>query len=82
MKILHQDCDISIENKKTLPRDSYIVCYVSDNLLKYDISRGSIIELFDYYYDTYRNVKSIYWSKGTVNPRNYDYITKQNVKKK
>lgn len=82
MTILHKECEPSMAKNKSLPRDSYLVSYLVEDELKYDISRGTRVELFDFYYDTYRNVKSISWTDGTVNPKTYDYIPKENKKKR
>lgn len=82
MTILYKECDPSLAKDKSLPRDSYLVSYLIDDELKYDISRGSRVEIFDYYYDIYRNVTSISWTDGTVNPKTYDYVPKENKKKR
>lgn len=82
MTILHKECNPILAKDKSLPRDSYLVSYLVENELKYDISRGSRVEIFDYYYDTYRNVTSISWTDGTVNPKTYDYVPKENKKKR
>jgi hypothetical protein len=82
MIILFQECDPNLSKDKTLPRDSYLVSYLKKDELSYDISRGSKVELFDYYYDNYGNVQSIEWTSGIVNPKVYDYIPKENRKKK
>lgn len=82
MVILHKNCDKNLAKEKSLPRDSYIVSYKDDNdTIVYDISRGSKVELFDYYYDNYKNVLSIEWTDGIVSPKVYDYKSKENTKK-
>ena len=82
MTILHKECDPSLAKDRSLPRDSYLVSYIKDENLVYDIARGSKVELFDYYYDKYRKVNSISWTDGTVNPKTYDYVPKENKKKR
>lgn len=82
MTILHKECDPSIAKDKSLPRDSYLISYMKDDTLVYDIARGSRVELFDYYYDNFRNIVGINWTDGTVNPKTYDYIPKENKNKK
>jgi hypothetical protein len=82
LKIIHQDCDQSLAKSKSLPINSYIVKYVLDDEQKYDIVQcGSTVEVFDYYYDKYKNVLSIDWTEGTINPKSYGY-TKPEKKKK
>ena len=82
MIILHQECEPSLAKDKRLPRDSYIVSYTKDGNLVYDIARGSRVEVFDYYYDNFRNVKSINWTDGAINPKVYDYIPKETKRKR
>lgn len=82
MMILHQECDPTLAKDKQLPRDSYLVSYMKEDRLTYDISRGSRIELFDYYYDNFGVVKGIDWTDGTVSPKVYDYVPKENKKKR
>jgi len=55
---------------------------MKDDNLVHDISRGTRTELFDYYYDNFRNVTGIKWTDGTVNPKVYDYVPKENKKKR
>ena len=82
MMILHKECEPTLAKDKQLPRDSYLVSYCEDDVLKYDISRGTKVELFNYYYDKYRNVNSISWTDGTINPKSYDYTPKEEKKKR
>ena len=82
MIILHQECEPSLAKDRRLPRDSYMVTYLKDGNLVYDIARGSRVEIFDYYHDNFRNVKSINWTDGAINPRVYDYIPKETKKKR
>ena len=83
MVILHKDCSPELRKNKELPRDTYLVSYLIDNELKYDIvSGGNTVAVFDYYYDEYRNVNAIVWTEGKVNPRSYGYTPKTTDQKK
>ena len=82
MIILHQECEPSLAKDRRLPRDSYMVTYIKDGNLVYDIARGYRVEIFDYYNDNFRNVKSINWTDGAINPKVYDYIPKETKKKR
>lgn len=79
MKILHKDCNKNLAENRGLPRNSYLVSYLNNEDIQcYDIvQESSKIKIFDYYWDTYRNIKSIQWTKGTVNPRLSDYKQKK-----
>ena len=49
------------------------IAYKIDDEIKYDVARGgSTVEIFDYYYDKYKNVQGISWTKGIVNPKTFD----------
>ena len=71
MKIIHKDCDKELSKDKLLPVNSYLVSYILDEKVSYDIVQSnSKVEIFDYYYDNHGNVlTNISWTSGTVNPR-------------
>ena len=73
IRVLHEKCEKDKADDKKLPSDSFLVTYKVEEDLKYDVTRaGSQLELFDHYYDTYKNVQGIAWTKGIVTPRTYD----------
>lgn len=71
INILHQNCDPTVLNDRTLPYTAYVVCYVFEDKTCYDIViPRKQIEIFDYYWDNYREgFKSFKQSEGRVNPR-------------
>ncbi|MDW7641835.1 MAG: hypothetical protein SCG72_05470 [Nitrosarchaeum sp.] len=82
MKIIHQDCEKSLSKNKSLPTDSYLVTYISEEETKNDIVQSvSQADIFDYYYDLYKNVISIDWTDGKISPRFYGQ-TKPEKKKR
>ncbi len=85
IKIIHQDCDNSLANDRNLPYDAYLVNYEDSGILKYDIVRCSKkVEIFDYYWDKYRNDFKPPWkqSEGRVNPKLWGVQPKETKKKK
>lgn len=81
--ILHQNCDPELAKDKNLPRDSFLVSYMNDNELCYDIVRsGNQVEVFDYYHDKSYTVKQIKWTEGTINPKTYGYVPKDTKKRR
>ena len=71
--VLHEKCELGKAEDKKLPSDSFVVSYNDKEELKYDIVRASAQgDVFDHYYDTYKNVQQISWTKGIVSPRTYD----------
>lgn len=82
VKILHQDCEKSLSKNKSLPIDSYLVAYILEEETKYDIVQSvSQSDIFDYYYDLYKNIISIEWTDGKISPRLYGQ-TKPEKKKR
>ena len=60
-------------------RDRYKV----EDEVKYDIVRAkAVVDIFDHYYDTYKNVESICWTKGIISPRTFDNTAPPSTKKK
>jgi len=82
VKIIHQDCEKSLSKNKSLPTDSYLVTYISEEETKNDIVQSvSQADIFDYYYDLYKNVISIDWTDGKISSKMYGY-TKPEKKKR
>ncbi len=82
VKIIHQDCEKSLSKNKSLPTDSYLVTYILEEETKNDIVQSvSQADIFDYYYDLYKNVISIDWTDGKISPRFYGQ-TKPEKKKR
>lgn len=81
-------CDILIENgsysdvcSTDVPNDAYIIKYLVDDKICFDLTRGSKLRLFDMYWDKFReNLKNIDYGYGRINPKLWGY--KQSTKKK
>lgn len=71
IRILHEDCDAELADDKSLPCNAYLITYVLDGQIKYDISSAAKqVDLFDHYWDNYRSdLKTIKQSAGTVSPK-------------
>ncbi|MDW7641536.1 MAG: hypothetical protein SCG72_03935 [Nitrosarchaeum sp.] len=83
MKIIHQNCEQSLSNDKSLPNNSYLVGYIIEDVQSYDIVQSSSrVEVFDYYYDLCKNVVSIDWTNGKTNPKFYGYTKPEGKKKR
>ena len=56
VKILKQDCKKDEALDKTLPYTCFLIVYEVDGNEKYDLAMGSKqSEIFDYYYDLYKD---------------------------
>ena len=82
MKIIHEDCDSELAKNRDLPRNAYLVSYTTEDEIKYDIVCGLQCEIFDHYWDKYRNVRGIEWTSGTVNPKIWGSQISEKKKKK
>ena len=83
-------CDILVENDsyadactKEAPRDAYIVKYMVDGQVCFDLTRGGRMRIFDMYWDKFRdNLKSIDFGYGTINPKTWGYQAPKTKKRK
>lgn len=81
IKIIHKDCEASLAKNRSLPLNSYLVSYSHKDRITYDVVQGSRVNIFDHYYDEYRNVISINWTDGRVNPKLYNSQSQKKSKK-
>ena len=83
IQLLFEKCQRDKADDKKLPSDSFVVSYNDKDELKYDIVRASAqVDVFDAYYDKYKNVKGIEWTKGIIHPKTYDGQIKASTPKK
>ena len=83
-------CEILIEcgsidqvTSNKYPSDAYIVKYVYEDSVRYDLTRGTKMSLFDMYYDKLKKgLRSIDYGKGTIKPNLWGYKSPQGKKKK
>lgn len=84
MRIVHQNCDPSVANDRSLPYTSYLVEYEIDGAITYDlVIANKKTDIFDYYWDLYREgLISFKQSEGRVNPKLWDDPSKKKETKK
>ena len=83
-------CEVLIESgslkdvsTKHFPTDSYIIKYVYDDNIHYDLTRGTKVNLFDMYWDKFKSgLKSIDYGMGTIKPNLWGYQSPKSSKKK
>ena len=82
--ILHEDCDPSLANDKSLPYTTYIVEYKLDGTTRYDIVNcKKVVDIFDHYWDHYRHdLIRFTQTEGAINPKNWNDPNKKDKKKK
>ena len=83
-EILQERCNKQDAKNRQLPLDSYLVTYVIDENIFYDIVKTSKrVSVFDMYYDKFGNcLKSIEWTDGRVSPKLWGYKPPQTKKRK
>jgi hypothetical protein len=83
LNLIKSDCPKSDAKDKSLPLNSRVVTLVEGENICYDIVQGTLISIFDAYYDLYRGVlKNIEYTEGRVNPKVYNYVAKSSDKKR
>ena len=70
-------------NTTKAPSDAYIIQYVHDDQVRYDLTRGTKIKLFDMYWDKFKGgIQSINYGKGSIKPNLWGYQSTPTRKKK
>ena len=65
------------------PTDAYIIKYVHDDQVRYDLTRGTKIKLFDMYWDKFKGkLQAIDYSNGSIKPNLWGYQSPTTRKKK
>ena len=82
VNLIHEDCDPTLAQDKTLPYNAYLVEYTKEDRIAYDIATCSTsVELFDEYYDKYKKgFKTFKQAEGKVAPAMWNNITKKKAK--
>ena len=84
------NCEIMIQGgsyaevcTKEAPNDAYIVKYMLEDKICFDLTRGSRVRIFDMYWDKFReNLKDIDFGYGRINPKLWGYQKPQKKKRK
>lgn len=83
-EILKHNCTLQEAKVTDVPKDAYIVTYVLNGKVCYDLTRcGKKVNLFDMYYDSMGDViRSIDWGYGKINPKVWGYEAPKSKKRK
>ena len=74
-------CDIVVEDgsiedvsTKKAPTDAYIIKYLYEDNVHYDLTRGTKVSLFDMYWDKFKGgLQSINYGNGGIKPNLWGY---------
>ena len=65
------------------PTDAYVIKYMHEDKICFDLTRGTKIKLFDMYWDKLKDgIKSIEYGKGSIKPNLWGYQSPKPPKKK
>jgi|TARA_A100001388_G_scaffold219124_1_gene169753 ribosomal protein L21E len=82
IRILHEDCDPTVAEDRSLPYTAYLVQYKDNDKVKFDISTAAKrVDIFDYYWDKFRSVMNMTQTQGRVNPKLWGNSEKKSKKK-
>ena len=72
--------DVSITNA---PSDAYIIKYTYEDKVRFDLTRGTKVTIFDMYWDKFKDgIKSINYGMGTIKPNLWGYSSPTKKKKR
>ena len=84
-------CEVIIDNGtlddvsiKHVPSDACIVKYLFEDKVRFDLTRGTKMGIFDMYYDRFKQgaLQSISFGNGSIKPNLWNYQTAPTKKKK
>ena len=82
-EIIVEDGSLEEVRTKQAPTDAYIITYLHDDQVRYDLTRGTRIKLFDMYWDKFKGkLQSIDHSNGSIRPNLWGYQSTPARKKK
>jgi len=81
--IIHAKCEKKAADDPSLPRNAYLVTYVVEEKITYDIVMAdSRVDIFDEYWDKYKEgLQSIDYANGNVKPLLWNNNNKKEEKK-
>ncbi len=71
IKMLHQDCDPTLAQDRSLPYSAYMVEYLQDGMTKFDIvTAPGRVDIFDHYWDLYKkDFINMTQTEGRMSPK-------------
>ena len=81
--IIVEDGSSEDVSTKNAPSDAYIIKYLYEDKIHFDLTRGTKITLFDMYWDKFKGgLKSIGYGNGTIKPNLWGYQSPKSKGKK
>jgi len=81
-KIIHEDCDPTLSQDRSLPYNTFMIEYTVEGLTKFDIASGpKQVDIFDDYWDKYgQDFVTMTQTEGRVNPKMWNDPNKKKSK--
>ena len=82
-EIIIEDGSLEDVSTTNAPSDAYIIQYLHEDKVRYDLTRGTKVTIFDMYWDKFKGgLKDIGWGRGTISPKVWGYSSSKPTKKK
>lgn len=83
-KVIHEDCDPTLAQDRTLPNNAFLIEYLQDGITKFDIAMAAKqVDIFDDYWDKYRrDFVTMTQTEGRANPKLWGNKPKEKKSKK
>ena len=82
-EIIIEDGSFEDVTTKKAPTDAYIIKYLYEDKIHFDLTRGTKISLFDMYWDNFKvDLKSIDYGNGGIKPNLWGYQSPSPKKRK
>ena len=82
-EIIIEDGSLEDVSTSNAPSDAYVVKYLHEDKVHFDLTRGTRITLFDMYWDKFKDgIQTIDYGRGTVKPNLWGYQSPATKKKK
>ena len=79
INLIHEDCDPTVAEDKSLPTNAFLIEYLQDGVTKFDLVTAlKTVDIFDHYWDNYRgDLKNITQAMGNVKPNLWNTTKKK-----
>ena len=82
-EIIVEDGSLEDVSIKKAPTDAHIIQYLHEDKVRYDLTRGTKVTIFDMYWDKFKGgLKSINYGNGGIKPNLWGYSTPTKKKKR
>ena len=82
-EVIVEDGSLEDANTKKAPTDAYVIKYLHEDKVHYDLTRGTKVSLFNMYWDKFKGgLQSIAYGNGGIKPNLWGYQAPAKKKKR